>query len=49
MNFATIAFITFIFTVSLYICFFVVGLGGIAKNRTAQGLDQNQTIDNKSI
>tara|TARA_Y100001968_G_scaffold92441_1_gene83129 strand:- start:241 stop:375 length:135 start_codon:yes stop_codon:yes gene_type:complete len=40
MNFATIAIITFISTVSLYIIFLVLGVGGIAKNRIAQGLAQ---------
>tara|TARA_B100001250_G_C19708232_1_gene747938 strand:+ start:482 stop:616 length:135 start_codon:yes stop_codon:yes gene_type:complete len=40
MNFATIAIIIFISTVSLYMIFLVLGVGGIAINRTAQGLDQ---------
>ncbi len=42
MNFATIALITVASTLSLYIAFLVLGVGGIAKNRAAQGLDQNQ-------
>ena len=45
MNFATIAIITIVSTVFLYILFLVLGLGGITKNRKAQGLDQNQTSD----
>ena len=40
MNFATIVVITVISTLSLYIFFLVVGVGGIDKNRNAQGLDQ---------
>tara|TARA_B100000902_G_C26948975_1_gene734814 strand:+ start:527 stop:661 length:135 start_codon:yes stop_codon:yes gene_type:complete len=39
MNFATIALITVISTLCLYMIFLVLGIGGIAKNRTAQGLD----------
>ena len=42
MNFVTIAIITVLSTLSLYIIFLVLGVGGIAKNRSAQGLDQNQ-------
>ena len=40
MNFANIAIITFISTLFLYIMFLVLGVGGIAKNRKAQGLNQ---------
>ena len=40
MNFAAVAIITVLSTVSLYLIFLVMGLGGIAKNRKAQGLDQ---------
>ena len=40
-----IAIITVFSTVSLYIVFLVLGVGGIAKNRRAQGLDQNQKSD----
>ena len=43
MNFATIAIITIASTVLLFIIFLVLGVGGIAKNRRAQGLDQNKT------
>ena len=39
MNFATIAIITFIASVSFYLFFLVLGAGGIANNRKAQGLD----------
>ena len=39
MNFATIVIITFIGSVSFYIIFLVLGVGGIANNRNAQGLD----------
>ena len=45
MNFATIALIIVLSTVTLYILFLLLGLGGIAKNRSAQGLDQNQRSD----
>ena len=45
MNSATIAIITIVFTVFLYIIFLVIGVGGISKNRAAQGLDQNQRSD----
>ncbi len=45
MKLATIAFIMIVSTVFLYILFLVLGVGGIAKNRRAQGLDQNQTSD----
>ena len=36
---------TIISTLFLYIIFLVLGVGGIAKNRRAQGLDQNPTSD----
>jgi hypothetical protein len=49
MNFATIAIITIISTILLYLIFLVLGVGGIAKNRNAQGLDQNHKSDQKSI
>tara|TARA_B100000700_G_C14475407_1_gene592644 strand:- start:104 stop:238 length:135 start_codon:yes stop_codon:yes gene_type:complete len=39
MNFATIVIITFIASVSFYIIFLVLGVGGIANNRNAQDLD----------
>ena len=42
MNFATITIITVVITFTLYLLFLVLGLGGIANNRSAQGLDQNQ-------
>ena len=45
MNFASIAIITVISTVSLYVIFLVLGVGGIAKNRSVQGLDQKQRTD----
>ena len=45
MNFATIIFITIISTLFLYITFLVLGVGGIAKNRKAQGVDQNESSD----
>ena len=45
MNLTTIATITIISTLLLYIIFLVLGVGGIAKNRSAQGLDQNQISD----
>ena len=46
MNFATIAIITIITTIFLYLIFLVLGLGGIAKNRRAQGLNISQKNDN---
>ena len=45
MNFASIALIILLSTVTLYILFLVLGVGGIAKNRSAQGLDQNHRSD----
>ena len=45
MDFGTIAIITFISTVFFYMIFLVLGVGGIAKNRRAQGLDQNKISD----
>tara|TARA_Y100001968_G_scaffold204299_1_gene187558 strand:- start:141 stop:281 length:141 start_codon:yes stop_codon:yes gene_type:complete len=42
MNTASIAVITIITTLSFYLIFLVLGVGGIANNRAAQGLDQNQ-------
>ena len=46
MNIASYVIITVILTVSLYILFLVLGVGGIAKNRRAQGLDQSKRSDN---
>ena len=46
MNFATIAIITIISTLFFYMIFLVLGVGGIAKNRRAQGLDQSKEGDN---
>ena len=45
MNIATIAIITIISTLFFYMVFLVLGVGGIAKNRRAQGLDQVQRGD----
>jgi len=45
MNFATITIITIISTVFFYVIFLVLGVGGIAKNRRAQGLDKNKGSD----
>jgi len=45
MNFATIAIITITSTVFFYLIFLVLGIGGIAKNRRAQGLDQSKRSD----
>ncbi len=44
-EFFTITIITIITTLFLYLLFVVLGVGGIAKNRRAQGLDQNQRSD----
>jgi len=46
MNFATFTIITIISTVFFYVIFLVLGVGGIAKNRRAQGLDQSKRSDN---
>ena len=46
MNFATIAIITIISTLFFYMIFLVLGVGGIAKNLRAQGLDKNKGSDN---
>ena len=45
MNVASISVITVIATLSFYLIFLVLGVGGIANNRAAQGLDQNQKSD----
>ena len=45
MNIASVAVITLIATLSLYLIFLVLGVGGVANNRAAQGLDQNQKSD----
>ena len=46
MNVATFTIITIISTVLFYVIFLVLGVGGIAKNRRAQGLDQSKRSDN---
>jgi len=46
MNFATIAIITIISTLFFYMIFLVLGVGGIAKNRIAQGFDESKRSDN---
>ena len=43
MNFATISIIIFTSAVSFYMFFLILGVGGIAKNRSAQGLDQKSS------
>ena len=40
MNLVTISIITIVSTLFLYLIFLVLGVGGIAKNRKAQGFDQ---------
>ncbi len=45
MDFTSIAIITIISTLFLYAIFLLLGVGGIAENRRAQGLDQNQRND----
>ena len=45
MNIVSVAVITVVTTLSLYLIFLVLGLGGVANNRAAQGLDQNQKSD----
>tara|TARA_Y100001968_G_scaffold314524_1_gene340012 strand:- start:509 stop:643 length:135 start_codon:yes stop_codon:yes gene_type:complete len=39
MNFATISIITLLITVTFYLIFLLIGVGGIPQNRKAQGLD----------
>ncbi len=46
MNFPTITIITIISTLFFYMIFLVLGVGGIAKNRRAQGLDKSKGSDN---
>ncbi len=43
MNLATIVISIFISTVAFYLIFLVLGVGGIANNRKAQGIDQKST------
>jgi len=38
MNFSSIAIIIVLLSLLLYLLFLVLGVGGIAKNRSAQGL-----------
>ena len=45
MNIVSVAVITLVATLSLYLIFLVLGVGGVANNRAAQGLDQNQKSD----
>ncbi len=45
MSIANIAISTVFTTLSLYTIFLVLGVGGISKNRAAQGLDQKQRRD----
>tara|TARA_Y100001968_G_C18922140_1_gene510265 strand:- start:430 stop:552 length:123 start_codon:yes stop_codon:yes gene_type:complete len=40
MNFTTIAIVSIFLTLTLYVAFLVVGVGGIRKNRKAQGFDK---------
>ena len=49
MNFVTIAIVTFISSIFLYMIFLVLGFGGISQNRRVQGFDQNKTTDKYSI
>tara|TARA_Y100001968_G_C19006480_1_gene548421 strand:- start:149 stop:289 length:141 start_codon:yes stop_codon:yes gene_type:complete len=46
MNFASITIFIVLISAIFYIIFLVLGVGGIAKNRSAQGLDQNQRNNN---
>ena len=45
MNSTSIVVITLVTTLFIYLIFLVLGVGGIANNRAAQGLDQNQKND----
>ena len=40
MNFLNISIIILVSTLSLSLIFFIIGLGGIDKNRVAQGIDK---------
>ena len=40
MDNKTILVITFISSIGLYMFFLLIGVGGISKNRKAQGIDQ---------
>tara|TARA_Y100001968_G_scaffold205458_1_gene188675 strand:+ start:97 stop:234 length:138 start_codon:yes stop_codon:yes gene_type:complete len=40
MNITSIIIVTFISSVSIYLIFLVIGIGGIETNRTAQGFDK---------
>ena len=42
MDLTKFAIITLLFTALLYAIFLVLGVGGIAKNRAAQGIDNDQ-------
>ena len=46
MSYTTIVIITIVATFFLYMTFLVLGVGGIDKNRRAQGLDQSKRSDN---
>tara|TARA_Y100001968_G_C19024218_1_gene556631 strand:- start:223 stop:363 length:141 start_codon:yes stop_codon:yes gene_type:complete len=46
MNLSTIAIFIIIFSVFFYMIFLVLGVGGIAKNRRAQGIDKSKRSDN---
>ena len=45
MNATTIALIVLVTSLSLYLIFLLLGVGGIANNRAAQGLDENLKSD----
>ena len=45
MNITSVAIITVVTSLSFYLIFFVLGVGGVANNRAAQGLDQNKKSD----
>ena len=40
MNLTSIAIISVFLTITIYIAFLLIGIGGIDKNRKAQGLDE---------
>ncbi len=40
MDFSTIVIITIVSTAFLYLLFLVIGVGGIAQNRKAQGVEE---------
>ena len=47
MDLTSIAIISIVTTILLYVFFLILGVGGISENRRAQGLDKSSKSDNK--